>query len=88
MNAAGFSMQTLQFFLFLFLGFITLIRKAQQRTYFNKLDFPSTFLGLLPHEENGLSNLKDSVEEVCNSHVYNGLISAHNNNDFLFYCPG
>jgi hypothetical protein len=63
LNALVYSMQSVQFFVLLFLGTITLVRRAQQRSYFNKLDIPSSLLGLLPHEEQGLGNLKDSVEE-------------------------
>lgn len=57
-------MQTIQFFLLLFLGAITLIQNAQQRTYFNERELPRSLVYLLPNEENGISNLKDSVEEV------------------------
>jgi hypothetical protein len=54
----------MQFFLILFLGTITLIRRAQQRSYLNKLENTASLLGFLPHEEHTIANLKDTAEEV------------------------
>jgi hypothetical protein len=55
--------------LVLFLGTVTLIRRAQ-RNYFNKLDNPNALLGLLQHEEHGFANLKDSVEDVRAQNIF------------------
>jgi hypothetical protein len=50
--------------LIIFLGTITLIRRAQ-KSIFNRLEpNPSSLFGILPQDEFGF-NLKNSVEEVC-----------------------
>jgi hypothetical protein len=51
--------------LLLFMGALATVRRAQ-RNSFVKLDGnPGSLLGIFPHEEQGVTTLRDSVEEVA-----------------------